>query len=67
MGVVYTAQNNTLYPNKLVGDEVKVVAAVVIGGTKITDGQGKILGAVLGTAIIYLLNSTLILRGIKKT
>lgn len=67
MGVVYTAQNNALYPNKLVGDELMVVAAVVIGGTKITGGQGKILGAVLGTAIIYLLNSTLILIGLSSS
>lgn len=67
MGIVYTAQNNALYPNKLVGDELMVVAAVVIGGTKITGGQGKILGAVLGTAIIYLLNSTLILIGLSSS
>ena len=64
MGMLYVAQTNALYPNKLVGDELIVVAAVVIGGAKITGGQGKILGAVLGVIIIYLLNTTLIMIGL---
>ncbi len=67
MGIVYVAQVNALYPNKLVGDELMIVAAAVIGGTKITGGQGKIFGAVLGVAIIYLLNSTLILIGLSSS
>lgn len=67
MGIIYAAQVNALYPNKMVGDELMVVAAVVIGGTKITGGQGKIFGAVLGVLIIYLLNSTLILIGLSSS
>jgi simple sugar transport system permease protein len=42
MGVVYIAQVNAAYPNKLVGDELMVIAGAVIGGTKATGGQGKI-------------------------
>lgn len=67
MGIVYVAQINALYPNKLVGGELIVVAAVVIGGAKITGGQGRIFGAVLGVVIIYLLNSTLILIGLSSS
>lgn len=67
MGIVYAAQVNALYPNKMVGDELMVVAAVVIGGTKITGGQGKIFGAVLGVPITYLLNSTLIMIGLSSS
>jgi len=67
MGIVYAAQVNALYPNKMVGDELMIVAAVVIGGTKITGGQGKIFGSVLGVLIIYLLNSTLILIGLSSS
>lgn len=67
MGMMYVAQTNALYPNKLVGDELMVVAAVVIGGTKITGGQGKIFGAVLGVVIIYLLNTTLIMIGLSSS
>ena len=67
MGIVYVGQVNALYPNKLVGDELMVVAAAVIGGTKITGGQGKIFGVVLGVVITYLLNSTLILIGLSSS
>ncbi len=67
MGIVYAAQVNALYPNKMVGDELMVVAAVVIGGAKITGGQGKIFGTILGVLIIYLLNSTLILIGLSSS
>lgn len=67
MGIVYVAQINALYPNKLVGGELMVVAAAVIGGTKITGGQGKIFGVVLGVLITYLLNSTLILIGLSSS
>ena len=67
MGIVYAAQVNALYPNKMVGDELMVVAAVVIVCTKITGGQGKIFGAVLGVLITYLLNSTLIMIGLSSS
>lgn len=67
MGMLYVAQTNALYPNQLVGDELIVVAAVVIGGTKITGGQGKILGAILGVVIINLLNTTLIMVGLSSS
>ena len=64
---MYAAQVNALYPNKMVGEELMVVAAVVIGGTRITGGEGKIFGVVLGVLIIYLLNSTLILIGLSSS
>lgn len=64
MGVVYVSQVNSAYPNALVGNELMVIASVVIGGAKITGGQGKIFGVFLGVIIIYLLNSTLILIGL---
>lgn len=67
MGVLYISQVNAAYPNKLVGDELMIIAAAVIGGVKITGGQGKILGVILGTLVIYLLNSTLIFLGLSSS
>lgn len=64
MGVVYVAQVNAAYPNALIGNELMVIASVVIGGAKISGGKGKLLGSILGVLIIYLLNSTLILIGL---
>lgn len=67
MGILYVAQTNALYPNKLVGNELIVIAAVVIGGVKITGGQGKLLGVFLGVLIIQLLNTTLIMVGLSSS
>ena len=66
-GIIYVAQINALYPNKMIGGELPIVAAVVIGGTKITGGEGNIFGAILGILIIYILNSTLILIGLSSS
>lgn len=67
MGVMYISQVNAIYPNKLVGDELMVIAGAVIGGTKTTGGQGKILGVLLGITVIYLLNTTLIFLGLSSS
>lgn len=67
MGIMYVAQINALYPNKLVGTELIVIAAVVIGGTHITGGKGTITGVILGVVLIALLNSTLILIGLSSS
>lgn len=63
MGIVYIAEVNACNPISLVGDELMIIAAVVIGGAKITGGQGTILGTILGVFVVYLLNSTLIFLG----
>lgn len=67
MGIVYISQVNAVYPNKLVGDELIVIAGAVIGGVNITGGIGKVLGVILGIVVIYLLNSTLIFLGLSSS
>jgi simple sugar transport system permease protein len=66
-GVVYVSQVKCMYPNALVGDELSVIAAAVIGGTKLSGGQGKLLGAFLGVLIVHLLNNTLIFLGLSSS
>ena len=39
-------------PNTGLGFEMKVIAAVVVGGAAITGGRGSIVGTVLGTALL---------------
>ncbi|ADK83281.1 ABC transporter permease [Sediminispirochaeta smaragdinae] len=63
-GMIYVCQVNAVYPDKMVGNELMVVAGVIIGGVSISGGKGRILGALLGIFIIYLLNSTLIFLGL---
>jgi len=64
MGVVYVSEVRWVNPVALVGEELMVLAAVVIGGAKLTGGSGNILGTILGVAIVKVLNSTLVLLGL---
>src|SRR5699024_186186 len=66
-GIVYVYQVKCMYPNALVGDELSVIAAAVIGGTRLSGGQGKLLGAFLGVLIVHLLNNTLIFLGLSSS
>jgi simple sugar transport system permease protein len=66
-GMIYVCQVNAVYPDKMVGDELMVIAGAVIGGTSITGGKGKILGVILGIVLIYLLKSTLIFLGLSSS
>ncbi len=51
-------------PTYIVGDELNVIAAVVLGGTRITGGSGTIIGTIMGVAMITILNNSLILVGL---
>lgn len=51
-------------PQTLVGSELDVIAAVVIGGASIFGGRGSVIGVFLGTLLIVLTNNSLILLGV---
>jgi len=51
----YTAHSSTALPTPPTGMELKVIACVVIGGTRISGGQGSVLGSLLGLLIIGIL------------
>jgi ribose/xylose/arabinose/galactoside ABC-type transport system permease subunit len=57
------AANNAQW-NLADGWELDVIAAVVIGGVRLTGGQGSIAGAALGGVIIVLMRNALFLSGI---
>ncbi|OBC02798.1 ABC transporter permease [Mycobacterium sp. 852013-50091_SCH5140682] len=46
------------------GDELSVIAAVVLGGTSLFGGYGRVLGSVFGAIFIGLLNNGLVLAGL---
>ncbi len=46
------------------GFEMNAIAAVVVGGTSMSGGRGKILGTVFGVLIIGIMNNLLVLVGI---
>ena len=55
-GLLYTAATN--YGE---GDELNVIAAVVIGGASLMGGEGTVLGAAIGAAIMALLRNAFVL------
>ncbi len=60
-GLVVTARLDAADPKAGLGYELDSIAAVVIGGTSLSDGRGSILGTVLGCLIIGVLNNGLFL------
>ena len=63
-GIVYFSGLAYINPAALIGTELAVIAAVVIGGAKLTGGEGTILGTILGVIIWQLLQNTLIHLGL---
>jgi len=56
-GIVLFAQGTSGNPSSAIGDELFVIAAVVIGGASLMGGQGTVLGALIGALILGLLNN----------
>jgi simple sugar transport system permease protein len=54
-------------PYALVGGELDIIAAVVIGGASIFGGKGSVTGTVLGVLLIALIDNCLILLGVPGT
>ncbi|MBV9245424.1 MAG: ABC transporter permease, partial [Methylobacteriaceae bacterium] len=51
-------------PTVLVGKELDVVAAVVLGGASLTGGVGTVFGTILGLALLAIIQNGLILLGV---
>ena len=47
------------------GDELSVIAAAVLGGTSLFGGIGTVIGSILGSLMIGLINNGLILMGLE--
>ena len=67
MGIVYFANLKYVNPTSLIGEELMIIAAVVIGGAKLTGGEGTVLGTVLGVAVVQLFDTTLVFLGLSSS
>lgn len=47
------------------GDELSVIAAVILGGTSLFGGAGTVIGSVLGALLVGLINNGLTLMGLE--
>jgi rhamnose transport system permease protein len=62
--VLNSVRFNQIPSNAGLGLEMKVIAAVVIGGASITGGKGTILGTVLGVILLGAIGPALIFLGV---
>jgi simple sugar transport system permease protein len=63
-GIAYFSMTQFCSPNNLVGSEMNVIAAVVLGGTSMVGGKGTLLGAMLGVALLTIMQNSLIMIGV---
>lgn len=63
-GLVRTSMMDQMHPTNLLGMELMVIAAVVLGGTAITGGTGTLTGTMLGTLLIVIVQNSMILVGV---
>ena len=66
-GIVHASLARVANPFDLVGLELSVIAAVVLGGARLSGGHGTITGTLLGVALIVVINNSLIVLGIPTT
>lgn len=63
-GVLFTARLGNASVTAGAGLELRVIAAVVIGGASLSGGEGTILGAFLGTLLMTVITNALNLFGV---
>ncbi len=64
-GCIQASQINTGTPNMGVMYELYVIAAVVVGGTSLAGGSGRILGTLIGAFIISVIQNGMNLLGLE--
>jgi rhamnose transport system permease protein len=64
-GIIFVSRVSTTRSDMGTGLELDVIAAVVLGGTSIFGGVGKITGTVIGFVLIQLLKNGLAITGVK--
>jgi len=63
-GIILTARLSSAQPTAGTGYELDAIAAVVLGGTSLSGGSGRIIGTIIGALIIGVLNNALNILGV---
>jgi simple sugar transport system permease protein len=66
-GIIHGSVGRMADPFSLVGLELSVIAAVVLGGARLIGGYGTLTGTMLGVALIVIVQNSLIVVGIPTT
>lgn len=63
-GMIFIIMQRSASPRSLLGGELDIIAAVVLGGASIFGGKGSVLGTVLGVVTVQIIQNSLILAGV---
>ncbi|MEQ1768574.1 MAG: ABC transporter permease [Devosia sp.] len=63
-GLVFVARTGNAQPSAALGIELDVITAVILGGTSLTGGRGKLVGTFIGLVLLGVVNNGLILVGV---
>ncbi|MFC3127668.1 ABC transporter permease [Pseudoroseomonas globiformis] len=66
-GLLHGAMIWTANPRDMVGLELDVIAAVVLGGASIFGGRGSVIGTMLGVLTLVVITNSLIILGVDTT
>lgn len=66
-GILSFSEVKYVNPSSMVGTELVIIAAAVIGGAKLTGGEGTILGVFLGVVLFQLFQRTLVFLGLSSS
>lgn len=63
--ILFYTPKSVVQANATFGLEMLFISAVVIGGTRVTGGKGKLIGTAVGVVLITLLNRAMIFLGLQ--
>ena len=63
-GIMYITMARMANPYDLVGTELDVIAAVILGGAAVAGGRGSVSGTVIAVGLLSVIKSSLILMGV---
>lgn len=63
-GLTYAVNSMRYLPTEYAGAEMNVIAAIILGGTRMNGGVGSLTGCVLGTLLLTMVSNSLILLGV---
>jgi ribose transport system permease protein len=63
-GLITAGRLDSFQPTIGIGFELSVIAAVILGGTRLSGGEGTVSGTVLGVLILGVLNNGLVLLNV---
>ncbi len=63
-GLVFVARTGNAQPSAALGIELDVITAVILGGTSLTGGRGRLSGTFIGLVLLGVVNNGLILIGV---